>query len=294
MATYIKDGSSFAALLQSYRPPQITQYGIDRTLDECRVVAMLHGVADATLGESTKNRYGQEKSLAAFHKMARQARDTLADDRQVGGLNTTNTRQMVTRFFGLPDPGVINITKKAMLSDLRGRRRGFSVSGNPSDIVGASDLKRCACNHEWYLSRASSSHILVYDGLRRGGIRLGKSRGEWIPIKQVMQMTFGRKGYLDGVIPFPIGGWTRERRTMKRLRVEKIVLKATVQDLKAAIDRYSNTLDRRDTRIRDLEVEVAFQAQELEVTDSAKAAGREQALVRGISSLEALRTVSEW
>lgn len=245
-----------------YRPPFLTQRAVDSTLNDCRGVATLHGVADATSGEAVTTARGQEMSQATLRRLCRRMLKSIGHLDTSGGLDTTDTRDMIARVWPkLPIPTVITIDFPEMKRQLIERKAGFSISGVPSRIKGDSPIKRTSVPHEFYVSRASrdGSKLLVYDGMRPAG---KDSRGEWRPAEEVRQFAFkDSDGELVGVVRFPIGAW-RAQELVSRDRIDDLVAqRITAVRRRDQAVREADTLralvDEQKDRIVELEAESA-------------------------------------
>lgn len=212
---------------RAYRPPFVTQRGIDSTLDECAFCSTLVNLACATSGEITTNRFGREMGKAQLHYFVRRMR-RLIDDFE-GGITIAQRKELCVA-LGYPQPRDIDLRIGEVLSKLKARTHTFSVSTNPGNIVGPSPVKRCACAHEWALVAArgdkADAEILVYDPLRNAGPR---QRGEWVPARVVMQAAFKNdERQLVLLLQYTRGAWTKAKldtadkdRTIDRLRTQR-------------------------------------------------------------------------
>jgi len=209
-----------------YRPPFVTQRGIDSTLDDCLVVATIHGVADATSGESVTMPRGQEMGKAALQGLARQMRRSLLPPDK-DGLTHVQAQQMVEA-AGYPAPKRMTLTFAEVLEHLAKRSHSFSIAGNPIRISGDSPVKRCDCAHEWFIwgsrERDGQTQLLYYDGLRPAKTR---QRGEWGPAKWLREMAYKSDGELQYVLAYPVGGWTAAKLAVQR--VEKTLVRVEEQ-----------------------------------------------------------------
>lgn len=218
-----------------YRAPFCTQRGIDSTLDDCAVVATIHCLAYATLGEYVTMPTGREMGKAQLHALARRMRKSLGPSEATGGL-TIAQRQQMCRNAGFPAPSGTDLSFEDVKAGLSARTHAYSISGNPADIVGPSPLKRTAVAHEFAVTdiRNGGSEVLVYDGMRAAGPR---KRGEWRPSSEVRQFAFKRAGKLDFVLAYPIGGWTQAKLSTQGLR-------SKVRELNAELDEADRTVAR--------------------------------------------------
>lgn len=191
-----------------YRPPFTTQRGIDSSLDDCAVVATIHAISDASSGEYTTQASGGEMGRAALHSMARKMRRKIGND----GISIAE-RQLMCVQAGYPMPKSVDLSFKDLREWLKDRKFSVSVSGNPSKIKGSSPLKRCDCNHEWFIWGECPRHpsnLIYFDGLRPWGKFGPKQRGECRPAKELRQMAFKDKdGELNFVLKYPVGKWTK-------------------------------------------------------------------------------------
>jgi hypothetical protein len=208
-----------SASVAKYRAPFLTQRGLDSTLDDCSVVAALHGIAFATLGEFTTTAQGREMGKAQLQALARRMRRSLGVDDASGGLSNADQIEMVKK-QGFPAPRLLNISFIQARANMKERSAVYSIGGNPARIVGPSPLKRCDCAHEWLIAfdptACDADELLIYDGLRPASTI---QRGEVRPASEVRQMCFkDSDGDLSGVLEFPIGAWTAEARTEATLR----------------------------------------------------------------------------
>lgn len=249
-----------------YRPPFVSQRGIDSTLDDCAVVATIHGLAYATLGEFVTTPQGREMGRAQLQALARRMRRSLGPSERTGGLGNDDQIAMVVA-QDFPAPELRDMDWSEFMADARSRRSAISVGGNPADIVGASPLKRCDCAHEWLVAwdpvACETDELLVYDGLRMAGTR---ARGEVRPAREVRQMSFKDGRELAGVLAFPIGGWTAAALGTARLAARVGALRARVNE--------------RDERITDLSDQLAMVKVQ---RDNARAAAHESAHVASIA-----------
>lgn len=231
-----------------YRPPFLTQRGIDSTLNDCRVVATLHGVAAASSGEAVTTPDGREMSQPTLRRLARKMLKAIDSLNQPGGLNSDDAKAMIDEVWPqYPAPAVVDITFADMVKDLRDGTASYSVSGNPANIKGTSPVKRTAVPHEFYIDRVRGERALVYDGMRQSG---KEGRGEWVPLSDVRQFAFKSDGAVVGTVRFPRGGWTRAALAVKTLR-------ANVQRLTTTIANKDATLKTVRASLRDAEEEIA-------------------------------------
>jgi hypothetical protein len=224
-----------SATAAKYRAPFCTQRGIDSTLDDCSVVATLHGLAYATLGEYVTTAQGREMGKAQLHSRARGMRRSIAKVDDGGGLSLVERQLMCTK-AGFPAPRSVDRTFADFKADLKSRRVVYSVGGNPAQINGPSPLKRTNVPHEWLVAWdpvCGADKLLIYDGMRPAG---STQRGEVRPASEVRQMAFkDSDGELNTLLAYPIGDWTAEglqrSEVILPLRKQNAALEARVTGL---------------------------------------------------------------
>lgn len=262
-----------------YRPPFLTQRGIDSTLNDCRVVATLHGVAAASSGEAVTRPDGKEMSQPTLRRLARKMLKAIDKLNAPGGLNTADARAIIASVWPqYPAPTVVDIGFDDMVKELRDGTASFSVSGNPAKIKGASPVKRTAVPHEFYVDRVRGERALVYDGMRQSG---KEARGEWVPLSDLRQFAFKSDGAVVGTVRFPRGGWTRAALAVKTLRGEVQRMSQTIKNKNATIKTVRASLADAIDEIAVLQADIdggAGQAARDELLDGLRAWIEEQTL----------------
>lgn len=250
------------ATIDSYRAPFITQRGVDTTLDDCAVVATIHGLAYATLGEYTTTPQGREMGKAQGQALARRMRRSL-QPADADGLNNAQQQQMSVK-AGFPAPKLLSLRWSTFVADLKSRRSVYSIGGNPARIKGSSPLKRCDCAHEWLVAwdeACGPDKLRVYDGLRptrRINGREVRTYGEVRPASEVRQMCFKDDGSLSGVLEFPIGKWTAAELRAADIRQNKLrPLEGKVTALQRTNKKLADKVKVRDITIKGLRAQLA-------------------------------------
>ena len=215
-----------AATTEKYRPPFTSQRWQERPLNGCRSLAIFHGRALETLGESVTFATGNPYGKAARVRETERIRKAMSAHKGITvsaapGFNRDDAMSAIRTLYPTSQAVRSNPTKDE-LKDWLGRGYGFSLSGDVRDVPDPNPIDNAVNEtaHEIFVAPIQNrdGKWLVYEPMN--------SRTVWATFYQVW--TFTKRFRSNGrafAIRFKAGGDTKAARVQRACNQRKTVLK---------------------------------------------------------------------
>lgn len=212
-----------------YRPPFASERLLKPTasgFNGCRLSAAWSGIAVATLGESTMTPTGNVKGTAGRRADLRKMLQGTGEPNR-DGFNQSHVAGYHAA-VGQPAPDIFSGSFEKLWGD---KNAAYTIAGHPRGMTGTK-IMSLASSRGWsnvshellLLHNRKSDSCVIYDPMHP---QSGSYRGDRVPKAEIRRFMTNPAVGIGGALNaerYPVGGWTAERKTKRRLesRIDRI------------------------------------------------------------------------